>query len=200
MSHELRTPLNSILGLSESLLEQRRDPLTESQQQSLQIVESCGRHLLHMINDILDLSKIDAGKLDYYPQVVEVDILCRSSLAFVKVQALRKSIVLVYQVDERVPKIHADPRRMKQMLVNLLANAVKFTEHGRVELQVRADPEQDLVQFSVIDTGIGINKEDMAQLFQPFIQVDSRLNRALIFAIIASIFSSSRSIISSIIR
>jgi signal transduction histidine kinase/CheY-like chemotaxis protein len=177
MSHELRTPLNSILGLSESLLEQRRDPLTEYQQQSLQIVESSGRHLLHMINDILDLSKIDAGKLDYYPQVVEVDILCRSSLAFVKVQALRKSIVLVYQVDERVPKIHADPRRMKQMLVNLLANAVKFTEHGRVELQVRADPEQDLVQFSVIDTGIGINKEDMAQLFQPFIQVDSRLNR-----------------------
>jgi signal transduction histidine kinase/CheY-like chemotaxis protein len=177
MSHELRTPLNSILGLSESLLEQRRDPLTEYQQQSLQIVESSGRHLLHMINDILDLSKIDAGKLDYYPQVVEVDILCRSSLAFVKVQALRKSIVLVYQVDERVPKIHADPRRMKQMLVDLLANAVKFTEHGRVELQVRADPEQDLVQFSVIDTGIGINKEDMAQLFQPFIQVDSRLNR-----------------------
>lgn len=177
MSHELRTPLNSILGLSESLLEHRRDPLSDYQKNSLQIIESSGRHLLELINDILDLSKIEAGMLDYYPQVVDVDMLCRSSLAFVKEQATRKSISLSYEEDA-ISKIYADPRRLKQILINLLANAVKFTpEHGKVTLQVRANAEQDLVQFSVIDNGIGIAPHDLARLFTPFVQVESNLNR-----------------------
>jgi PAS domain S-box-containing protein len=178
MSHELRTPLNSILGLSESLLEQRRGPLNEHQQKSLQIIESSGAHLLELINDVLDLSKIEAGMLEYYPQVVEVDTLCRSSLAFVKEQALRKSLDLNYEADQAVSKIYADPRRLKQILVNLLSNAVKFTpNNGRVTLQVYADTEQDLIQLSIIDNGVGIAPEDLKQLFQPFVQVDSRLNR-----------------------
>jgi PAS domain S-box-containing protein len=177
MSHELRTPLNSILGLSESLLEQRLEPLSERQQNSLQIIESSGRHLLELINDVLDLSKIEAGMLDYYPQPVDVDTLCRSSLAFVKHQAIRKSIRLTYEAGS-ISKIDADPRRLKQILVNLLANAVKFTpEHGQVTLRVRGDAEQDLVQFLVIDTGIGIAPNDLARLFRPFMQVDSNLNR-----------------------
>jgi CheY-like chemotaxis protein len=179
MSHELRTPLNSILGLSESLLEQLRDPLTEHQQHSLQVIESSGVHLLELINDILDLSKIEARKLDYYPQPVDVNILCRSSLAFVREQAIRKSIQLVYEEDDKSwLKIHADPRRLKQTLVNLLTNAVKFTpEHGRVTLEINTDIEQDLIQFSVIDTGIGIAENDLKKLFQPFTQVDGKLNR-----------------------
>lgn len=178
MSHELRTPLNSILGLAESLLEQRRDPLSDYQKNSLQIIESSGRHLLELINDVLDVSKIDAGMLDYYPQVVDVDMLCRSSLAFVKEQATRKFINLLYEEEATISKIYADPRRLKQVLVNLLANAVKFTpRHGQVTLRVKADAEQDLVQFSVTDTGIGIAPQDLARLFTPFVQVDSHLNR-----------------------
>ncbi len=178
MSHELRTPLNSILGLSESLLEQRRDPLTEYQQQSLQVVESSGHHLLELINDVLDLSKIEAGKFDYYPQIVDVNNLCRSSLTFVKEQAMRKSITLNYKEDDGVSNIYVDPRRTKQMLVNLLNNAVKFTpDHGKISLEVDTDEERDLVQFAVIDNGIGIAENDLKQLFQPFAQVDSKLNR-----------------------
>jgi PAS domain S-box-containing protein len=178
MSHELRTPLNSILGLSESLLEQRRDPLTEYQQTSLEIISSSGHHLLELINDVLDLSKIEAGKFDHYPQIVNIDSLCRSSLAFVKSQAFKKSITVNYDNKTSASNIFADPRRLKQCLVNLLTNAVKFTpEGGRVTLQVNADAEQDLVEFSVIDNGIGIAPQDLKRLFQPFVQVDSKLNR-----------------------
>lgn len=178
MSHELRTPLTSILGLSESLLEERRGSLNEHQQKSLQIIESSGRHLLELINDILDLSKIEAGKFDFYPQPISVDEICRASLAFIKAQAVKKSITVTYIQDTSVSKIFADPRRLKQILVNLLSNAVKFTpENGEVSLQVKADLEQDRIKFSVIDNGIGIAAEDMRLLFQPFVQVDSGLNR-----------------------
>jgi len=178
MSHELRTPLNSILGLAESLLEQRRDPLTEYQQRSLEIISSSGQHLLELINDILDLSKIEAGKFDHYPQVIEVDALCRSSLAFVRNLALRKSITVLYANEDSVLSIYADPRRLKQVLVNLLSNAVKFTpEGGEVTLRVHSDSQQDRIQFSVIDNGIGITPQNLKRLFRPFVQVDSKLNR-----------------------
>jgi len=178
MSHELRTPLNSILGLAESLLEQRRDRLSELQQKSLQIIESSGQHLLGLINDILDLSKIDAGKFDIFPQVFEVDSVCRSSLTLVVSQAAKKSIHLQYEADGDVSRIHADPRRLKQILVNLLTNAVKFTpEGGQVSLQVHGDAERDCVQFSVVDTGIGIAPQDLKRLFQPFTQLDGALSR-----------------------
>ncbi|HSL29482.1 MAG TPA: ATP-binding protein [Anaerolineales bacterium] len=178
MSHELRTPLNSILGLSESLLEQRRGALNQHQQNSIQIIASSGRHLLDLINDILDLSKIEARMFDFYPEVILVDDLCRSCVAFVKSQAAKKSITITYIQEAFVAKILADPRRLKQILVNLLMNAVKFTpESGHVMLRVNADQEQDLIQFSVIDNGIGIAEQDMQRLFQPFVQVDSSLSR-----------------------
>jgi PAS domain S-box-containing protein len=178
MSHELRTPLNSILGMSESLLEQRRGSLNESQRTSLQIIESSGRRLLELINDILDLSKIEAGMLDYYPQRIVVDDICRSSLSFVRSQALKKSIQLTYINESQVSHISADPRRLKQILINLLSNAVKFTpDGGQVTLHVRTELEQRLVQFSVVDTGIGIAPEDLRRLFTPFVKVDSHLNR-----------------------
>jgi PAS domain S-box-containing protein len=178
MSHELRTPLTSILGLSEALLEEIRDPLSEYQHKSLQIIESSGRHLLELINDILDLSKIEAGKFDFYPQPVSVDEICKSSLSFVKSQAVKKSITVTYIQDISISRIFADPRRLKQILVNLLSNAVKFTPtNGEVILQINADLEQDLIKFSIIDNGIGIAAQDLRRLFQPFVQVDSGLNR-----------------------
>jgi PAS domain S-box-containing protein len=178
MSHELRTPLNSIIGLSESLLEQRRGTLNGNQQKSLEMIGASGGHLLELINDILDLSKIEAGKFDFYPQPVSLDEFCRSCLAFVKTQAYKKSITVTYIPEPFVSKIFADPRRLKQILVNLLINAVKFTsENGRVTLRVNADLEQDLIQFAVIDNGIGITPENLQRLFQPFVQVDSSLTR-----------------------
>ena len=178
MSHELRTPLNSILGLSESLREERRGALNESQQNSLRIIETSGQHLLELINDILDLSKIEAGMFELYLQPVSVDEFCRSCLAFVRAQAIKKSITLKYNNETGIAKILADPRRLKQIFVNLLINAVKFTpEHGHIILDVKGDLEQDIIQFSVIDTGIGIAAQDLKRLFQPFVQVDSSLNR-----------------------
>ena len=178
MSHELRTPLNSILGLAESLLEQRRGTLNHHQEKSLQIIESSGRHLLDLINDILDLSKIDAGMFDFYPQPLLVDEFCRSCLAFVRSQATKKSISVTYANESPISRIFADPRRLKQIIVNLLSNAVKFTpEKGQVLLKVKADVEQDFIQFSVIDNGIGIASEDLQRLFQPFVQLDSSSTR-----------------------
>ena len=178
MSHELRTPLNSILGLSESLLEQRRGSLNSRQQKSLEIIESSGSHLLALINDILDLSKIEAGKFDFYPELIFVDDFCRSCLAFVKSQALKKSITITYCNETTVSKIYADPRRLKQILVNLLSNAVKFTlENGHVTLQVNADVEHEHIQFSVVDNGVGIPLRDLERLFEPFVQLDSSLKR-----------------------
>jgi signal transduction histidine kinase/ActR/RegA family two-component response regulator len=178
MSHELRTPLTSILGLSEALLEQRRGSLSDYQERSIQIIESSGQHLLELINDILDLSKIEAGKFDFYPQPISVDEICRASLTFIKTQAAKKSIMVTHTNEASASQIYADPRRLKQILVNLLTNAVKFTpQNGQVTLQVTGDLAQDLIHFSVIDNGIGISAENLKRLFQPFVQVDSSLNR-----------------------
>jgi PAS domain S-box-containing protein len=178
MSHELRTPLNSILGLSESLLEERRGSLNDHQHRSLQMIEASGHHLLDLINDILDLSKVEAGMFELYLQPVPLDEFCHSCLALTKAQAGKKSIAVTYRNEAATKRIVADPRRLKQIVVNLLTNAVKFTpQGGHVTLQVNDHPEQDLIRFSVIDDGIGISPEDVKRLFQPFVQVDSNLNR-----------------------
>jgi len=178
MSHELRTPLNSILGLSESLLEGIRGPLNLRQEQALQVIASSGMHLLGLINDILDVAKIEAGKLDIRPDVMNVNEVCQSSLNFVKEAALRKSILLEFQSDPSISTLVADQQRIKQILVNLLSNAVKFTpERGQVTLAVSTNAEHDQVRFSVADTGIGIAPDDLKKLFSPFVQLDSSLAR-----------------------
>ena len=178
MSHELRTPLNAILGLSECLLEQLRGPLNERQQQSLRTIEISGRHLLTLINDILDLAKVESGRMEVHLDPVLITELCESSLLFVKEQALKKHLHLALHLDDQRAMMYADAKRLKQMLVNLLSNAVKFTEAGgQVSLEVQTDAEAGVVRFSVEDTGIGMTPEGMGRLFQPFIQLDSRLNR-----------------------
>ncbi len=178
MSHELRTPLNAILGLSESLLEQRRGPLNERQIQSIELVASSGRHLLSLINDILEVSKIEAGKLDLHTDTVSVKELCASSLNFIKELALKKLIAVDFVCEESISTLEADPQRLKQILINLLTNAVKFTpERGRVGLQVSTNAASDRILFAVSDTGIGIPQEDLKKLFIPFTQLDSSLAR-----------------------
>jgi PAS domain S-box-containing protein len=178
VSHELRTPLNTILGLSELLREQIRGPLNPRQQDAIQSIEVSGQHLLDLINDILDLSKVEAGRLDLQVEPVHVIELCQSSLLLVKELAIKKSLQLLFQPHGLPALIEADPKRLKQMLVNLLSNAVKFTpEGGQVCLEVTGDAAAGQVIFTVLDTGIGIAPEDLARLFQPFSQLDSSLSR-----------------------
>lgn len=178
MSHELRTPLNAVLGVSEALLEEIYGQLNTQQRDSLQLIERSGQHLLSLINDILDLSKIESGKMELVLSTVSVKPLCESSLNFVKQQATRKQIKLSCQIAAELTNIEADERRLRQVLVNLLNNAVKFTpDRGCVELRVSADPLREIVEFSVTDTGIGIAPEQMDRLFQPFVQLDSNLSR-----------------------
>lgn len=178
MSHELRTPLTGILGMAESIELNTYGPVTKEQANALKNIEDSGTHLLALINDVLDLSKTEAGKLDIYPEMVNVEDVCQTSLVFIKEQARKKSIKVEYQQDANIRALFADPRRLKQILVNLLSNAVKFTpENGRVLLSVRADLEMEQVHFSVRDNGIGIAPEDLQRLFTPFTQVDGQLNR-----------------------
>jgi CheY-like chemotaxis protein/anti-sigma regulatory factor (Ser/Thr protein kinase) len=178
MSHELRTPLNTVLGLSESLLEQRRGPLNEKQVQSIELISSSGQHLLGLINDILEVSKIEAGKLQLNPSAISLQELCESSLNFIKELAQKKQIVVSFNNETSISTFHADPQRLKQILINLLNNAVKFTpEQGQISLQVSTNAQEDRILFTVTDTGIGIATEDLKKLFTPFTQLDSSLSR-----------------------
>ncbi|MGI0485523.1 response regulator [Pantanalinema rosaneae CENA516] len=178
MSHELRTPLNSILGLSELLLEEVYGSLTDRQRQFLQTIEQSGEHLLSLINDILDLSKIESGKVAIDLSSVALASVCESSLNFVREQARHKQIQLTCTIDETISEIEADERRLMQVLVNLLSNAVKFTpDRGRVQLEVQMNRLQQAVEFRVTDTGIGIASENLHEIFQPFLQVESSLSR-----------------------
>ncbi len=174
MSHELRTPLTSILGLTEALGEGVYGELETMQKRSLQTIGSSARHLLELINDILDLSKVEAGMLDLHRESVPVAPMCEMALLFVKSIAYKKRIRLTFTADPHAQFVRADPRRLKQILVNLLGNAVKFTpDSGSVGLEVSADATAGLLRFAVWDTGIGISPEDQPRLFQPFVQVSA---------------------------
>lgn len=178
MSHELRTPLNTILGMSEALQEGVYGDLNHKQISSLRHVEESGRHLLSLINDILDLSKVEAGKLEIDLEPVVVASVCQASLNFIKREAQKKRLQIHYEQDPSVGVIQADERRLKQILVNLLSNAVKFTpEGGNIGLEVCSHAAARSITFTVWDTGIGIAAADQERLFQPFVQLDSRLSR-----------------------
>jgi len=187
MSHEFRTPLNAILGMTEGLQAQVYGNLNERQLKCLKTVERSSSHLLELINDILDLAKIESGQitLDYTP--TSIDQLCQSSLSFVKQQALKKQIQLHVIIAPHLPTIQLDERRIRQVLINLLNNAVKFTpDGGHVYLEATQlilepdkalEPDKEYMRITVTDTGIGIADENIQKLFKPFIQIDSALNR-----------------------
>jgi len=180
MSHELRTPLNAILTLSETLQEQEPTigPLTEKQLSYLQNIVKSGYHLLNLINDILDLSKIEAGKMELIIEPIFIKEVCISSLSFIKQLALKKRIKIVTDFDDTLINMQGDSLRLKQILVNLLGNAIKFTpEGGKIGLSVEGHAAQEVVHFTVWDIGIGIAKSDMKKLFQSFVQGDSGLAR-----------------------
>jgi CheY-like chemotaxis protein/nitrogen-specific signal transduction histidine kinase len=170
MSHELRTPLNAIIGFSEVLLEKMFGELNEKQEEYLQDILSSGQHLLSLINDILDLSKVEAGKMELEPAVFNLRELLEGSLVMVKERALAHGLTLSLDIAEDINTFIGDERKVKQILFNLLSNAVKFTPN-KGKVNVTATKTNGVVQVVVQDTGIGIAAEDQRQIFEAFQQV-----------------------------
>ncbi|MBD2151166.1 hypothetical protein H6F44_13695 [Pseudanabaena sp. FACHB-1277] len=189
MSHELRTPLNAILGMSEGLLSDTFGDLNARQKKALALIENSGRHLLELINDILDVARIESGKFSLSVSSVGVSQLCQSSLSFIKQMASKKQVRLEVIVPSHLGVIVVDDLRMRQALINLLSNAVKFTPTGgKICLDVKLMPidETNLsavsdsshaIIFAIADTGIGISPENIDKLFQAFVQIDSSFTR-----------------------
>lgn len=173
MSHELRTPLTSILGFSHVLLEQIFGPLNAKQQQYLANISSCGQNLLELINDLLDLSRVEADKENLNLEVLQVEDICQACLSLVQERANSQGLKLSVAIAANATTCIADKRRLKQVLFNLLSNSVKFTQSGSITLKV--DKAKGIIQFSVIDTGIGISGMHQTHIFEPFVQLDNGL-------------------------
>ena len=196
MSHELRTPLNSILGFAQLLLEQTTGVLSAKQRRFLTHIYNSGHHLLQLISDILDLNKVEAGKLTLHPEPVALPTIVQETLAIVRGLAEQKELSVEVTVPDDLPRLMADPVRLKQILFNLLSNAVKFTpERGRIAVEVRqvgtaprdsdaspgggpeagtpSDPAEEWLEVRVADTGAGIRAEDLPRLFHNFVQLDA---------------------------
>ena len=170
MSHELRTPLNAVIGFSEVLSERMFGELNEKQDEYLKDIHASGQHLLSLINDILDLSKIEAGKMELELTDFHLPAGLDNALTLVRERAGRHGIALHAAIDGRIEYIRADERKIKQVLLNLLSNAIKFTpEGGRIEVQ--AKPVNGSIEVSVSDTGVGIAPEDQDAIFEEFRQV-----------------------------
>jgi len=172
MSHELRTPLNSILGFSEVLQDMMFGELNKKQEEYLNYIRESGQHLLSLIDDILDLSKIEVGKLEMEPAEVRLGDLLQNSLIMIKEKALNHGIEPILKLENEIPEIYADERMVKQVVFNLLSNAVKFTQDGG-KVGIEASIENEYIRVTVWDTGIGIKEEDKEKLFKEFQQLDS---------------------------
>jgi signal transduction histidine kinase/DNA-binding response OmpR family regulator len=179
MSHELRTPLNAIIGYSEMLQEEASDTGQDEFVPDLQKIQTAGRHLLALINDILDLSKIEAGKIELYLESFDLPALVSEMESTIKPLAAKNQNTLVVKADPELGTMHADLTKVRQSLLNLLSNACKFTKAGIVTLEVvrREADGNEWINFSVKDSGIGITKEQMNKLFQPFSQADASTTR-----------------------
>lgn len=174
-SHELRTPLTAIVGFSSVLLKQVFGPLNARQLDYVQRISNSGYQLLALINDLLDLAKVESGREAMALESVLVEAVCQACIDTVREQAEQRGLQLGLSIDPQVITCTADERRLTQILLNLLSNAIKFTETGSITLEVQ--PVKDRVEFAVSDTGIGIDPADLTKLFQPFQQLDSSFTR-----------------------
>ncbi|MBC1219482.1 HAMP domain-containing protein [Nostoc sp. UCD121] len=181
VSHELRTPLNAVIGLSQLLEDDATDlGLSADFITDLETINAAGKHLLHLINEILDLSKIEAGKMTLYPETFEIANLIHNVVLTVKPAIEKNANVLEVHFDEQLGTMYADQTRMRQVLLNLLSNASKFTTNGKVTLTVKREKDElrldaplGMITFTVTDTGIGMSNRQQQQLFQPFTQGDT---------------------------
>lgn len=177
MSHELRTPLNSIIGFSELLNNKDMGELNEKQQRFADNVHSSGKHLLSLIDDILDITRVESGKMDINIEKVYVSKVINESADIIKEKAAKQNIRIITQVSPEIEIIETDAKRFRQVLNNLLDNAVKFSKLEGGTVTIAAVKEEDMAKFSVSDTGIGIKKEDIGRLFHSFEPLDAGLSR-----------------------
>jgi GAF domain-containing protein/response regulator RpfG family c-di-GMP phosphodiesterase len=175
MSHELRTPLNSIIGFSRVILKGIDGPLTELQKTDLTSIHNSGQHLLSLINNILDLSKIEAGKMELNFEEIELAPIIKSVVSTALALVKDKPVSLLSDIPDNLPTVWADPTRMRQIILNLVSNACKFTDEGEITIQAQADG--DKVTISVSDTGIGIPDDKLETIFEEFTQVDASTTR-----------------------
>ena len=179
MSHELRTPLNAIIGITEMLEEDARDDALDDYIEPLERVSRAGTHLLHLINEVLDLSKIEAGRVEFHIEAIDVAELTEELATTAQPLADKKGNRLVVRCPEEFGAMHGDPTRVRQIVLNLLSNACKFTEGGEVSLTVsrKRTRGKDWIRFAVADTGIGMTPEQQAKVFEEFAQADSSTTR-----------------------
>jgi signal transduction histidine kinase len=177
MSHELRTPLNSILGFTDVILEELDGPLTENMDNDLRLIQKNGRHLLHLINDVLDMAKIESGRMNLNPEVFNLNELLQEVTSITSTLASERNIALFIADDsDRAVEIYADSTRVRQVMINLVNNAIKFTANGKISLRVfRMDSSR--IRVWVKDTGLGIPPDHLESIFQEFTQVDSSATR-----------------------
>lgn len=178
MSHELRTPLNSIIGFSRVILKGIDGPITADQAEDLTSIHNNGQHLLRLINEILDMAKIEAGKLALAFEPVDLEEIAQAALSTVRSLANEKNLEVRWQIETPLPLIEADPVRLRQILINLLSNAAKYTDEGHISLKI-TQSEEEQVHIAVSDTGIGIAPQDFDKLFKAFEQIDSSTTRAV---------------------
>lgn len=177
VSHELRTPLNAVLGFSEIMRDGMVGPVTDEQKEYLTDIMESGQHLLDLINDILDLSKVEAGKMELEPSEFDFRELVERSLIMFKEKAFKHKMEAGYEAGDEIGTVVADERRLKQVLFNLLSNAFKFTpDGGRITVRARLIPGEQ-IECSVEDSGIGIKEEDIPRLFKPFEQLEATLTK-----------------------
>jgi signal transduction histidine kinase len=178
MSHELRTPLNSILGFSDVILEELDGPTTDLMQNDLQLIQKNGRHLLHLINDVLDMAKIDAGRMNLHPEYFRVHGLFEEVIGITSSLAIEKSLAvhISSKSSDQGLEIFADRTRIQQVMINLVNNAIKFTEKGEITIHAN-QPQNGHVVISVRDSGLGIPSNHLESIFQEFTQVDTSTTR-----------------------
>jgi signal transduction histidine kinase len=177
MSHELRTPLNAIIGFSELLKRGATGRLNEKQEKFVGNIHVSGNHLLSLISDILDLSKVEAGKIELAPEEFPVGDAINDGLTLIKEKAMKHNVTVKVELDHELDFIEADKLRFKQILFNLLDNAVKFSKPEGGTVTIAAKREKDMARFSVSDTGIGMKEEDLKRVFREFEQLDSGISR-----------------------